>query len=255
MSNVIINPYRFSLPPPDLTPELKAYWKFDEVSGNIINQAAAVGSSDSLGTGADMVNTGGDYGVSGIIDQAVDFVKANSDYATVGTSTSQFNFMHSTTAAWTLNIWLKFSTTTASWCCWSNNNTVGGNGFTLAYADATYNGMACIIWSGGQIVCNLDTSDTFIPDDGSWNMYTITYDQSLGSNNMKIYRNAANLEQQTKTAFTPTNGNARVAKLANWAATYNQYMDATVDEFAIWNKVLTMSDITALYNSGSGLAL
>ena len=35
-----------STPTPNLTPELKAYWKFDEGSGNIINQAEAVGSSE-----------------------------------------------------------------------------------------------------------------------------------------------------------------------------------------------------------------
>ena len=251
----IINPYRFASAAFDKT-DGKAYHKFNEASGDIINQATSGnGWNEGLGSAADMQVTGADYGATGIIGDALDFVRANSDYADYGTSLSQWNFMHSTTATWTWNYWLKFSSTSAQAAIWGNNSSITGHGISIAKnGNAAEFGIN--VWSGAEIVTGFATTGTIIPDTTNWHLYTITYDQSLSTDTMEIYRDNANKETANKTATVPTNGNATyAARMGNWAASYNQYLDATADEGTIFGRVFTSGERSDIYNSGSGLEL
>jgi len=54
---------------------LKAYYKYNETSGDLINQAATVGSSDS--NGVDFTNTNVTQGVTGLIGDAYDYGPAD----------------------------------------------------------------------------------------------------------------------------------------------------------------------------------
>mgnify|MGYP003139578515 FL=1 len=77
-------------PPFEDFDELKCYWKFNESSGDIINQAAAVGSTDSLGTAANLQVTGASYNNTNTPFNTMNFDGTN-DVAIAGTSVSQFN--------------------------------------------------------------------------------------------------------------------------------------------------------------------
>ena len=61
--------------------DLKAYWKFDEASGDIIevSQAAA-----ALGSAADLQVSGATHGATGIIGDALSFI--TDDFVQAGTS-------------------------------------------------------------------------------------------------------------------------------------------------------------------------
>lgn len=241
--------------------ELKAYWKFDEVSGDIINQATAVGSSDSLGTAADIQITGATYGVTGIINDALSFDGIN-DFGAVGTSLSQFNPMHSTTALWTISFWMKLNATSRGSFDRIFGNSVGtaDTGIYVVLDDSgglQKLNVAIRNSTGGQNVIDFLTSTDYIPDNTTtWYHYIITYDQSLGSNNLKVYRDNANLEQGTKTANTPTNGDANYAvHLDRLPSGSGNFPANQIDEFSLWYRVITSDERAALYNGGAGLAL
>jgi len=238
---------------------LKAYYKFDESSGDIINQATSVGSTDSLGSDADIQITGATYSQTGKIATALSFDGIN-DYGVIGTSTSQFNFLHSTTAKWTICFWMKlvassrgtfdriFNTTVSS-------GTAGINIYLNDLSSTQKMGFVIHNSTSGQGVCDwVSTANDYIPDDtNTWHFYSLTYDQSLGSNNFKIKRDNDNLEQQTKTSNSPVNTNSTyVMHLNRLPSGSGNFPANLIDDFSVWNRVLTDDEISTLYNAGTG---
>jgi hypothetical protein len=231
---------------------LKAYWRFDESSGDIINQATSVGSSDSLGSSADMQVTGATYGVTGAGDgaflgTALSFDGSN-DRAVAGTSTSQFDFLHnSTTMKWSVCFWAKIEAT--STCTILDTTAVSSvnNGFTV-WTDGGKLHCQIMRSVAGQRVLHYISSASYVPS-SEWNFYAITYDQTLGSNNMTVTRDNANQETSSKTAYAPNTGNALDAMTIGEASDLsgNYRLNGDIQEVSIWDRVLTSSEITSIY--------
>jgi hypothetical protein len=242
---------------------LKAYYKFNETSpSDIVNQAGTVGSVDGLGTGADIQITGATYGATGKIGDALSFDGTN-DFGQIGTSLSQFNFLHSTTAKWTICFWMKLNATSRGTFDRIFNTTVssGSAGINIYINDlSSTQKMGFVIHnnvSGQGVTDWVSTADNYIPDNTTtWYFYSMTYDQSLGSDNLKVKRDNANLETKTKTANSPYNGNSTYAMFLDRLPSGSGNFPANViDEFSVWNRVLTDAEITTIYNSGTGKTL
>ena len=77
--------------------------------------------ADSRVTLLDGTNNGATTGATGKIGNAWDFNGAG-DYVNIGTSTSDFNFMSSSTALWSVNLWVKFDTTGGNEMIYSNTS-------------------------------------------------------------------------------------------------------------------------------------
>jgi hypothetical protein len=82
----------------------------------------------------------------------------------------------------------------------------------------------------------------------AWYMYTITHDGGTNVNN--IYVNG--IFNKTFTSGLRTDLDESYL-CAYWKASGN-YGAVILDEFATWNRTITESEITALYNSGTGLS-
>lgn len=226
---------------------LKAYWKFNEASGVIINQSA---SAVDLGAAADGTVTGmtynqasGPFNYSGLFD-GVD------DKVVIGSSLSQFNFMHSTTALSSLNFWMKLVSTTGTTGIFGNQSGTITPGYHLQRYG---NRMELTIYNASnQATLSLDPTANFVPDTTTWYMYTMTHDQSLGSANGIAYRDAGNSVSADKTANTPSNADAANAMEIGRSIKNNAFTNAYISEMSVWNKVLSSSDISLLYNGGSG---
>ena len=86
-------------------------------------------------------------------------------------------------------------------------------------------------------------------------MLTITYSGSGTAAGLKVYKNGSLF---TTTPFADTLGTQNIN--TGGAVTFeicaifgaNQW-NGSMDELGIWNKELTTTEITALYNSGAGL--
>ena len=234
---------------------LVGYWKFNESSGNIINVSE---SDESLGSAANISMTGGTYDVTGTpsgIGNGVTF-DGSSDYGTFGTSTSQFNFMHNTSAVWTLAFWMKLNVIGSDDTLLATkiNNDGGTPGYSIRLR--TNNVIKTFILNGSATILSAGSSDDFIPDTSSWYFYTMTYDQSEADDNLVIRRNNANEETGDKTANTPSNSNAGYAQhIARRPDASSDFGDFSIAELSQWNRVLTDDEITALYNSGAGRSI
>ena len=236
---------------------LKAYWRFNETSGNIINQAEAIGSTDSADNttgagGSDLITSGTTYNVSkSPMNYSLQFDGSN-DYAKAGTSSSAWNFMHSTTAKWTLCFWADM-TNNGSGTVMSTAATNNANVGIQIMSTSTSGIFRARVTDAGAVVTQLTTTSGVIPQDNAMHFYKLTYDQSLSSDNMKLSVDNGTNITQTKTSNAPTDGNAYQAMYIGMSDTTNFPMAGEFAEMSIWSRVLTDAEVTAIYNSGSGV--
>jgi len=232
---------------------LKAYWKFNESSGDIINQSA---SAVDLGSAADITITGATYSQTGKIGNALLFDGVN-DYGEAGTSLSQWNFLHNTTAQWTIAFWMKAAASIPS----SENGIFSINGASASFIGAeiyatTTEQLVLYIGDGsGTATIGLGSGNNYVPDTTNWYFYVFTYDYSIGSNNGKIKRNDANLVQGSTTGSHTNSDASHSMEILRNTRTNSNYLNAYLDEASIWDKVMSTDDQTSLYNSGSGLEI
>jgi len=236
--------------------DLKCYWKFNETENNIINVSE---SSADLGSGANLTPTGGTYDDTssplgyGFLLDGID------DYLTMGSSVSQNNYWHNTSAKVTFAWWMKVNNLPSV----SVDFVLGDihtddQGAGLAFRINTNGNLNMLIANGnaGQAT-SADSGDNFIPDESNWHFYCISYDVSPATNNVTFRRNNDNQVQVNKGSGTPTDGNSTNAAILgkNIGGSYG-YLDGIITEFSTWNSIITGTETeTNLYNSGNGRAI
>jgi hypothetical protein len=261
MSQNIIMPYRYASAAPLINDDnLKGYWKFDEASGSILNQSVGAGT---LGVAADMTITGtptyqNTGSPSGLTDASVYF-DGVSDGGNIGTSTSQFNFMHNSSALWTVCYWMKFpqSAFIVDSILDDTNTEDNKTGFWIGTRTPTGGTERFAGWisfgTGNQHICTWYLTPTIaIPVDNAWHFYTWQYDQSLASNNFSYSVDNGTAIHATKTANTPSSGNAHCALKWLMNCGTNLKLEAYCQELSIWNEILDATDLSSLYASGAG---
>ena len=229
---------------------LKAYYKFNETSGDITNVSE---SDDSIGSSANIQITGASYNQDdGSPFEYSMLFDGTNDFGAFGTSTSIWNYQHSTTAQWSRVFWMRLRTEAEE--AWLLGNTESNTGsYNYLPNDEIYQ---AIRNATGQSILSSTTSGNMIPNTTSWNMYSITCDLTLDDTNLIIQRNGANEETFDKTANTPTNGNAVNARtIARKSGASSQFGHFNIAELSEWSVVLDQDAIDKLYNSGSGQAI
>jgi len=231
---------------------LKVYWKFNEDSGNIINVSE---SDETLGSGANITMSNGGYDVGGTpadLGNAVDF-NGTSSFGVCGTSTSQFNFMHNTSAEFTVAFWLKVGSAPDEDFLMDTAYTEGTQvGFKIQLVSTMALQFLIVRGTDGTRVLSQKTSNNFIPDT-DWHFYTWTFDYSGSSPQSTVTRDNDNEETATKTSDGASDGNSTYPLyIAKRTGSPSQFGDFEACEWSIWNRVLTADEITSLYNDGDG---
>ena len=231
--------------------KLVAYYKFDNDSGALTNQAAAVGSSDS--NGVDFTNNSGvTLDVTGLIDKGYDYDSTDGQSYDGGASTD-WEFMYNTTSGvFSFVGWVKPNATgQGNRYVWENSDGENGTGTGLSLAsDGKVN------WFLSKSDNTDDTIRTPIgsnPNTTAWRMFFVSWDSSDGSVQMSI-------NNGTKTTGTTSmSGNSGTSDTRmNFGSARSSpvlMLDAICDEWSFWNRVLTDDEVTELYNDGDGLAL
>ena len=124
------------------------------------------------------------------------------------------------------------------------------------YKDTT-NGFLTSLTNGVGSTYSLANAYTgIVISDTNWHMVTLTYDQSLSSNNLKAYKDGSLAGQLTKTGNVSTNADSNQAmRMFGGVTGVNQDMEGLADEMSIWNRALSSTEITTLYNSGTGITV
>ena len=234
----------------------KAYYNFEQTSGNLINQATtANGFTDGLGSSADGTNNGATQTATGKIGNAWDFDGSN-DFVQLS---NYFNFLHNPSTSGTISAWIKHDVNSGGQfiiSTFGNANDVngiwtgslGGMVFGLRpdgnpyYATVADNPSAWVVAENDSN--NLAT--------GVW--YNIVFTKE--NNTFKVYVNGV-LDASITASSTLRSGNSYATPTIGKHSDGSGYvfLNGGIDDLSIWSRALTSNEITNLYNSGSGKLL
>lgn len=222
---------------------LQAYYKFNESSGNIINQSPTPIAS------SDLVVTGATYGATGQIGNALSFDGVNDHADATGSTAASWNFFNQDNAVWTVAFWVQYDNFTLSHDIFGTTNfNVGDIGVLLrTNTDGTLR-----IFCGHNGVDRYNQTTTgAIPNDNNWHFVAITFQDGVSC---RVRIDGGTFETLAAPALTNTsnpespfavgydNGNAL------WHA-------GDLDEVSVWSRILSDAEVDCLYNSGSGKEL
>jgi len=210
---------------------LVAYYKLDEASGDRTDSVNSydLSPASSLSSGTGKIGDAADFGSAS---------HTNRLYLASNIGVSGFS-NH------TINMWVKFSTLPAT-----NkqetlfNKEVAGvkQYWNIDYRDEGGTKKWNLWRNSDEVKYNITEST------GVWIMMTAVFDTS--NDQLKLYRNTSLIATLSNLSWG-ANGSTTQFELGNWGT--GRPLTGLIDEVGIWSKALTQDDITALYNSGSGL--
>lgn len=221
-----------------LTDNLVSYWELEESSGTRV---------DSHGSN-DLTDNNTVLSLTGVQGNAADFEHDSSE--TLSTSTAgTLNI----TGDISFSLWIKQETATA---------TIGQAGFFSCFGTTTATRKFILaMTTGGQIRFDVRNSAggsdnfqfTHSENIGTWEHIVITWQAS--SKECKFYLDGSQSgSTQTGTNVAAINSVTSYNYVMGGIRTNLDYWDGGIDEFGIWDKVLTSTEVSDLYNSGSGLS-
>lgn len=212
------------VPATTLSSGLISYWKFDESSGD---------AADASGNGKTLTNNNAATFASGKINNGTQLVRANSQYF------SRTNGGYYDVTAGTVSCWVKYDSNPSvlSIVDTSVNSGVAGLVFRLNENNQIH------LAFGGAVPSAMGATSLAA---GAFSMVTGTWNTSR----KEVFLNGVS-DGADETDATMTAGNS-IFKIGT-RADFIENFDGTIDECGIWNRVLTQSELTELYNGGAGL--
>jgi len=226
-----------------LTDNLISYWKLDEPSG------VTATDEKSANNGA---NTNATVNQSGKLGTSYSF--GGTAYITVANE-SNFDFDIGNT--YSFSAWVYYTTEVATGNCIISKRLSGspytGINFGM-FPHSTKQKLALLHYHyNGSTHKYIYSRDTAEMTKNAWVHVVATYDGSGTKEGMKLYKNGTEVtyvyDDYGPVATLLTNEPVRIGVDLE----SNRYFKGSIDEVGVWSKVLSSSEVTALYNSGNGL--
>ena len=210
--------------------------------------------TDSLGSSADMTNSGGTQNITGEIGKAW-YTGTSGGYTYAGSTNADWAFMNTTDCKFSIAFWCKLA---------SSGNAIAdgdlilgtGNGeseISIALrCNGTGGSFGLHLYGSAEVIAAYSPSG-YLEEDDNWHHYVVTWDQTIASSNMKIYKDGGTAITGNKVNdSTSTSSPAHVFSLGGGLG--NDFK-GNFDEVSVWNRVLTSSEVDFLYdNDGGGTA-
>ena len=214
----------------NLKDDIVAYYTLDEASGDAIDQT----SSEFDGS-----VTGASYGETGKIEDCYGFTTGSSTYVDLGDNLTSSNVK-------SISAWFKTSYSGSNWLRMvaRDNGTVNNMEYriivkaTTGYLETGFGAHE----SGAYAVYETDVRD------GNWHHVVAVRDGSV----TRIYVDGSLRDSITYAGTDTTSSNTYIGAGNNGLTTTT--FDGYIDEVGFWDRVLDSDDVSALYNSGDGLA-
>jgi hypothetical protein len=160
------------------------------------------------------------------------------------------------TDEFSLKVWYKTSATGGAMCIIGKRD-----------GDATARGYSVRIRPNQSkfivMICNTDGTNELQVDfgytgstfhDGNWHHLVVTYDGSSNATGIKLYADNSEITGSSvgQSSITGTIINTSNFQIGRENATAGQYFNGSIDESTVYTKVLSTSERSADYNSGSG---
>ena len=230
------------------TTGLKAYYNFDATTGNYVNKASTVGSSD--GITADMTTVSATRTNTGILGKAVDF-NGSSEYVLANGSASDWSFLFNEKMS--VSFWLnnQMGATSGGHTLFSTSTAEGGGGF---YMDVTTSSGMRVIWQGSSFSNDTYALTSIVDSSTGWHHFVVTYNNGTTT----VYKDGSSFGSSTSYSnhqgYGSDTQNVMIVGCNHTnSGGRNYYTEFMIDEMAFWgDRVLTSDEVSALYNSGTG---
>ncbi|HEV7282287.1 MAG TPA: LamG-like jellyroll fold domain-containing protein [Pirellulaceae bacterium] len=214
-----------------LSTDIKAWYDLTDGSGATLTDASGNGNHGSLHT-PDWLSS---PLLSASFDHVLDFVPGNADRV-------ELNHQLTNQASFSVSIWVYLDTTTGAQRFLHNGNADAVPHFSILNVNGTL--LFRMGASNGTLV---DLSSTISAS--TWTHVALSYDHSTGR--YTAYKNGSSIG--TSAAFTiNTNWSGSEIYVGRRESQLNQYLDGKVQQVVITNRALTSTEVSDLYNGGSG---
>lgn len=225
---MLLNPYRFGLPPSPFLTSLVSYWKLDEVSGNAIDIHGTNPLTDiapAVGTGAGLIGTARLFNTSG-----GHLARASADL-----TTGDIDF--------TISCWC-FPTSASQSCVLSKWASTGGaNEFRVYHWHSVEGTVWKVTGPSGTVDARAGNMAANI-----WHHIIVWHDATANQIGISLDGGAPVL-----TSFTGgPNANAAQPFRIGAAPGLEVPWNGRIDEVGFWRRMLTTQERADLYNGGSG---
>ncbi|MCP4545574.1 MAG: hypothetical protein GY835_03780 [bacterium] len=213
-----------------------AYYPFDQ------------DADDASGNGNNGTVSGAEWDNIGFLNECLSF----NDGVTTNNVTTGVNL---STTIFTLNLWAKQETSAKITLAGTMTHPSGGKtGFMFhsgGYGGADYGCATMLSWQSNNTWLNLFGTSPVLTD--VWNMYTYIY---VSGGTSKIYQNGILTASLPNSPAGPSHSTAlQIGRAFTTITNVNQVWGGLIDEVGVWERELTQDEVTAIYNSGSGLQL
>jgi hypothetical protein len=198
--------------------------------------------NDALGNYNGTLTNGVTYG-TGIINQGFSLDGVN-DYVNLGN-----NFDFDSTTPFSFSCWVKLSTINKLNTVYSKTVKSTAQGYFLRFQETN----KLRFWLGGTPFGNalyIETVNTYT--NNVWYNVVITYDGSRNTSGINLYinNNSQTFNSLYNNLTSSTSNSINFVLGSLYSDSF--FMSGIQDEVGIWNRELTPSEVTELYNSGSG---
>lgn len=219
-----------------LSSGIVSYWKLDENTGSTFADSAST-NNGTFGPNAPTWFT------PAVINSGLHFLGFSS-YATVPDAANL------NPTAITINTWLRFSSI-SGYMAYGRKATNSGAAYSYQLyvkADGSGNGVLANYVTTGAGTPSVDGTAMTGMLANTWYMVTTTYDSTDG---LKTYVNGT-LAQSAAANGTIITTNTGAVQIGGDSFN-NSFWLGDLDEYGIWSRALTASEVTQLYNTGTGL--
>ena len=199
----------------------------------------------SLGTGGNGSVTGAVISTDEILGTGCLSFDGTDDFVDIG-SASDWTFL-SNGGSMSVSYWIKDNDNSHSSRIINTASDSGSSqsGFMLAHNGDGALGIYCR--SGASFTYSPDVANVFT--DSDWNHHCITFD---GSSTLKFYLNASLTNTTTSSGTFDTNPPANELVMGK-RVDNTRYLDGLLDDMVIFSgRVISSSEVSSLYNSGTG---
>lgn len=216
-----------------LSDSMSSWWKFDESSGN---------AADSKGSNT-LTNNNSTAYATGKIGNGADLERGSSNYFSVADAASL-----EPGAEWSIAFWWKPESVADTQELVAKWDDAGNQACFHLFFDPTAGGqLRLTVSANGSSAINKITQN-FAFSAGTFYHICIT---SSAANGFVAYVNATSIA--TGTAVTLFNGTAEFRVGFTQESGSTSYCDGIIDEMGFWQRELTASEVTFIYNSGTGI--
>lgn len=215
-----------------LNTSLISYWKLDETSGTRVD-------SEPTGTAQDLTDNNTVTSSTGILGNAGQFTSANSEYLNRSDSA---DLSVGQNQPFTVAGWVYLDTKSSTMAFVSKYGTGTPREYRSRYNNGSDRFEATFYNGGGFAIVTADTFGS--PSTSTWYLFAFGYDGSSAW--ISINGGAKD------TATGGIGADDSTADFEIGTVSSGSYWNGRVDEVGFWKKSLSATELTELYNSGSG---